>query len=64
MAYECQFWDSMTSFKPNALWKAYSEPKYKFFSWLLLHDRVHFATVPVTLYVHFATVYLRQHLIC
>jgi hypothetical protein len=40
MAYECQFWDSMTSFKPNALWKAYSEPKYKFFSWLLLHDRV------------------------
>jgi hypothetical protein len=39
-AYECQFWGSMSTFKPDVLWKAHVEPKCRFLSWLVLHDRV------------------------
>lgn len=38
-AYDIQFTESYTRFKPAYLWKAYTEPRCQFFAWLALHDR-------------------------
>jgi hypothetical protein len=39
-AYSCQFLGAMTRLPADDLWKAASEPKCKFFGWLVLQDRV------------------------
>jgi hypothetical protein len=39
-AYECQFHGSFVKFPAMYIWKALAEPKSKFFTWLVLHDRV------------------------
>jgi hypothetical protein len=39
-AYDCQFWWAMSTFSPNDVWKATTKPKCRFFSWLVMHDRV------------------------
>lgn len=39
-AYEAQFKGSMSYFPANDIWRAHSEPKCRFFAWLVLHDRV------------------------
>jgi hypothetical protein len=38
-AYECQFKGAMASFPTTEIWKAISEPKHKFFAWLIMHDK-------------------------
>jgi hypothetical protein len=38
-AYHCQFQGAMTTFPAVDVWKAKSEPKCKFFTWLVLHNR-------------------------
>jgi hypothetical protein len=40
LAYECQFLGAFQKFPSLDIWKALSEPKSKFFTWLALHDRV------------------------
>jgi hypothetical protein len=39
-AYDCQFAGSMTTFLAPDVWSAFSEPRRKFFVWLVIHDRV------------------------
>jgi hypothetical protein len=39
-AYECQFEGSIVQFPAMSIWQAMTEPKCKFFTWLLMHDRV------------------------
>lgn len=39
-AYECQFQGAMTTFPAAKVWKAATEPKCRFFAWLVLHNRV------------------------
>jgi hypothetical protein len=39
-AYECQFWGAMSHFQSHDVWKAVAEPKCRFLSWLVIHDRV------------------------
>jgi hypothetical protein len=39
-AYDYRFIGYMTTFTPGTVWKAKIEPKCRFFSWLVLHDRV------------------------
>lgn len=39
-AYEIQFRGSYCSFKPGYLWSAYAEPKHRFFSWLLVQEKI------------------------
>jgi hypothetical protein len=39
-AYNCQLHGAMSSFPAPAIWKATVEPRSKFFSWLVLHNRV------------------------
>jgi hypothetical protein len=38
-AYNCRFHGSMTFFPATKVWQARSQPKCKFFAWLVLHDR-------------------------
>jgi hypothetical protein len=38
--YECQFKGSIIQFPAKMIWKAATEPKCKFFAWLVLHHRV------------------------
>jgi hypothetical protein len=38
--YDCQFLGAMQRFPSSYIWKAQSEPRNKFFTWLALHDRV------------------------
>jgi hypothetical protein len=39
-AYECQFQGSIGTFPATNIWKALSEPKCKFFAWLVMHDKI------------------------
>ena len=39
-AYEVQFKGSYCSFKPNAIWRAHAEGKHKFFTWLLVQEKL------------------------
>jgi hypothetical protein len=38
--YECQFLGSFSKFPAPEIWKASSDPKAKFFAWLVMHNRV------------------------
>jgi hypothetical protein len=38
-AYECQFLGAFQKFPSLDIWKAMSELKSKFFTWLALHDK-------------------------
>jgi hypothetical protein len=38
-AYNYQFIGAMNQFLAQDIWKARTEPKYRFFAWLVLHDR-------------------------
>jgi len=39
-AYEVQFRGSFCSFRPQCIWSAYAEPKHRFFTWLLVQERI------------------------
>jgi len=39
-AYEVQFRGSFCSFRPRCIWPAYAEPKHRFFTWLLVQERI------------------------
>jgi hypothetical protein len=39
-AYEVQFRSSFCSFNPKWLWSAHAEPKHRFFTWLLVQERI------------------------
>jgi hypothetical protein len=39
-AYECQFKGAMVYFLATEVWKARTEPKCKFFVWLVLHNKI------------------------
>jgi hypothetical protein len=38
-AYNCQFKGAFTFFPAVDVWKAYTEPKCRFFAWSVLHNR-------------------------
>jgi hypothetical protein len=38
-AYDCQFHGSMTLFLAAQVWQAKTQPKCKFFAWMILHNR-------------------------
>jgi hypothetical protein len=38
--YECQFFGAMIQFLAGSIWKATTEPKCRFFDWLVMHDRI------------------------
>ena len=38
--YDVQFRGSYCGFQPQRVWKAYAEPKHKFFTWLLIQEKV------------------------
>jgi hypothetical protein len=38
-AYDCQFKGAIYLFPASNVWKAYTEPKIKFFAWLALHNK-------------------------
>jgi hypothetical protein len=39
-AYECQFLGARSHFSADDIWRASTEPKYQFFAWLVLHNKV------------------------
>ena len=39
-AYEVQFKGSFCSFRPNHIWRAHAEGKHKFFTWLLVQEKL------------------------
>lgn len=39
-AYDCQFRGSIIQFPASSIWQATTEPKCRFFAWLVMHDRV------------------------
>ena len=39
-SYDVQFRGSFCSFNSNRVWKAYAEPKHKFFTWLLVQEKI------------------------
>jgi hypothetical protein len=39
-AYECHFLGSMTNFPTPNIWKSFTEPRSKFYAWLVMHNRV------------------------
>ena len=39
-AYEVQFRGSFCSFRPQCIWSVYAEPKHRFFTWLLVQERI------------------------
>jgi hypothetical protein len=39
-AYDCQFRGSIVLFTALSIWQATTDPKCKFFAWLMMHDRV------------------------
>jgi hypothetical protein len=39
-AYDCQFIGVMVTFPAPVIWKSSSEPKIKFFAWLVMHNMV------------------------
>jgi hypothetical protein len=38
-AYDCQFTGAMSYFPASKIWKATTEPKCKFFAWLIIHNK-------------------------
>jgi hypothetical protein len=67
-AYECQFHGATIQFPAMSIWQAMSEPKCKFFTWLVMHDRVLTANnlmkkIGLTITtVHSACAYMKQQL--
>jgi hypothetical protein len=39
-AYNCHFNGPMVSFSSDSIWRAICEPKYRFFGWLAMHNKV------------------------
>jgi hypothetical protein len=39
-AYDCQFKGSFSHFRASAIWKALTEPKCRFYAWLVFHNWV------------------------
>jgi len=39
-AYEVQFRGSFCTLRPNWIWSAHAEPKHRFFTWLLLQEKI------------------------
>jgi hypothetical protein len=39
-AYDCQFFGNFSCFLARQIWKAQTEPKCRFFEWLVMHDRI------------------------
>jgi hypothetical protein len=44
-AYECQFKGAITYFPATNVWKANTDPKCRFFAWLILHNRAQTADI-------------------
>jgi hypothetical protein len=44
-AYECQFKGAITYFPATDVWKANTDPKCRFFAWLILHNRAQTADI-------------------
>jgi hypothetical protein len=67
--YECQFKGSLVYFPASDVWKASTEPKCKFFVWLVLHnkkltaDNMAKKTGPTILPAPYAFACLRLHTI-
>jgi len=47
-AYAIQFQGSFSKFEPSKVWRAFAEPKAKFFAWLVLHKRIFTADLLAT----------------
>ena len=39
-AYDIQFGGTFCSFRPKWIWSAYAEPKHRFFTWLLVQEKI------------------------